>query len=940
MLVQPDGTMYMVIETNGATIVSKKLADGSVDASYGKNGYSVPVPVMGSHGALQADGKMIIAGNVGNPNGTALNPTDFAVTRLNTDGSLDKTFNATGIHITDLGLEEAINAVVIQPDGKIVAAGYRLEPEYGAFYTILLTRYNTDGSLDNTFDEDGIVETNFGGLQSANSIVLQNDGKILVGGWISDNVNSSGKPATIRYNSDGSLDTGFNGTGFQLIDLPGMNGFSNSIAIQNDGKIITAGFLSDGNTSDFAVIRLNTDGSIDSTFDGDGIQTINFGGDAQVNSIALQADGKIILAGYAQDASNYNFAVARYNTDGSPDNTFDGDGKLITDFGTSADYASSVAIQGDGKLVAIGYTTNATNTDVAVARYNTDGSLDNTFDSDGLFVEHTNQGNTHYTSTVVQADGKIIAAGYTWNGSNYDFALARYNTDGSLDNSFSGDGIQITDFGTTDDIAVALALQNDGKIIVAGTAGSHLALARYNTDGNPDNTFDGDGLVTADFGFANEVTSVALQSDGKILVGGTSALARYNSNGTLDLSFDGDGILSAPFNSGSSFNCGALTVQSDDKIVIINDMDDIFIIARYNTDGTKDSTFGTNGESYVFDSDPYHHGKSVKVGNDGKIVAGGYYFYADKGGTSSQFAVVRLNPDGSFDETFNGNGLVYTSPAYLNYGTSLVIQNDNKIILAGYSYSGSNNNFTIVRYNIDGTPDNTFSGDGIEITEASTANNQIGGIALANDSLYAAGYGQYPGNLGVLARYLLASGGPLAVTFTDFTAELKNKSVLLQWQTATEQNVLHFIIERSGNGNNFVAISNVAAKGNSSTKVNYSTFDKLPLIGINYYRLKIVDQDGKFKYSKIVSVNISNQLIPLKIFPNPASDILFVQASGNNEIATFKIEDAMGRTVKGAELTLNGNTSFTVDINNLPKGVYNFVLFKNKKTEVREFIKK
>ena len=235
-----------------------------------------------------------------------------------------------------------------------------------------------------------------------------------------------------------------------------------------------------------------------------------------------------------------------------------------------------------------------------------------------------------------------------------------------------------------------------------------------------------------------------------------------------------------------------------------------------------------------------------------------------------------------------------------------------------------------MRYNADGSLDNTFDGDGILITQASSAYDRIGGMALDDDKLYAAGFGQYPGNFGVLAKYILPSGA-LPVTMTDFTAELKNKSVLLQWQTASEHNLSGFIIERSADGINFSAIGNVAARGNSSTKINYSTYDREPLNGANFYRLKIVDTDGKFVYSKVVKVTITVQLFSLNIFPNPAANILFVHASGENEKATFQIIDATGKKLKEGEVTLNTNTSFSININSLSKGYIYWNLTQNQK---------
>ena len=178
-----------------------------------------------------------------------------------------------------------------------------------------------------------------------------------------------------------------------------------------------------------------------------------------------------------------------------------------------------------------------------------------------------------------------------------------------------------------------------------------------------------------------------------------------------------------------------------------------------------------------------------------------------------------------------------------------------------------------------------------------------------NNKLCAAGYGQFPGSLGVVARYLLTQGGPLPVSLLDFKAVLQNKSVLLQWKIATEKNLTMFVIERSADGNRFLPINSVTVKGINAVKTNYSIIDEQPLQGINFYRLKMVDIDGKFTYSNIVAVKITpdNQL---HIFPNPATKILFVEANGNNENATVQIVDAGGRKLKEMKVFLNELPSF------------------------------
>ena len=583
-----------------------------------------------------------------------------------------------------------------------------------------------------------------------------------------------------------------------------------------------------------------------------------------------------------------------------------GDGKLTTDFDSSDDHANSIAIESDDKIVALGYSINGINTNVAAARYNTNGSLDNTFDGDGKLTDSLIQGDTHYTSTAIESDGKIVAAGYTWNGTNYDFAIARYNTNGTLDSTFSHDGKQTTDFGSTDDEANAMVIQADGKILLAGSAGNNFGLARYNSDGSPDISFDADGKQTTDFGSIAKISSIAIQSDGKIVASG-SGIARYNSDGSPDVSFDVDGKLTTPFYS------NGVTIQNDGKIVIVGGFS--VSVARYNSNGSADSTFNNGGLPVNPYGNPFRYiGNSIAIQTDGKLVIGGYYIN-DNRQVDVHFALFRLNNNGMIDSSFNGYGIASSGAGvnYNNYGTSVLIQNDNKILLAGYSYNGSSDDFTIARFNTDGSLDNNFSSDGLVVTPASAAYDRIAGIAINNDKLYAVGYGQYPGNFGVVVRYSLPDGGALPVSILDFTGALQNKSVLLKWKIAAEINIARFIIERSANGNRFLPINSVVATGANTFTRNYSVKDEKPLEGINFYRLKLFDKDGTFTYSNIISVKI-NADNKLQIFPNPAKRILFVQVNGYNENAIVQIFDADGRKLKEMKVFLNGVTSFPVDI--------------------------
>ena len=562
VLTLADGSMYFVTENAGLTAIEKKHSDGSPDVTYGTNGYSLPAPVYSAHAVLQADGKIVIAGYTLNSD-QYHNKSDFALARYNTDGRLDNGFGLNGIQVTDIEFSDAATCLTVQADGKIVVGGYSYI-DYEGRYDIAIARYDTNGSLDNSFGNFGTVTTNFDTgdpmydpEQGANSIAIQNDGKIVLGGYVT--LGLAPQAALVRYKDDGTLDSTFNSTGRLPLnfDIP-----IRSIAIQSDGKILAATSVTNGINEDFVIERISTDGTPDNTFDEDAIQTVDFSGNNDtLSAITLQSDGQIILAGFTSDGMHSNFAIARLNANGSPDNSFNGNGKQVTDFGSSDDYINEITIQNDGKLVAAGYTTDGIHTYLAASRYNTNGTPDDSFDGDGLLATHITQGNTQFTSTVLQPDGKLLTAGYTWNGTNYDFVLARYNLNGTPDNTFNGDGVAITDFGSTRDIARAMVLQSDGKILLAGSAGDSIGICRYNSDGSLDNTFNGTGKLITAVGATDSATSIAVEPDGKIVVGG-NMLLRFNSNSTPDVTFNGTGIVTAPF------VFSAMAIQTDGKIVI------------------------------------------------------------------------------------------------------------------------------------------------------------------------------------------------------------------------------------------------------------------------------------------------------------------------------------------------------------------------------------
>ena len=453
-------------------------------------------------------------------------------------GHLDPSFGVGGKVTTTFGSSQSVaaNGMAVQSDGKIVVAGYT---NTAVSLDFALARYNEDGSLDTSFDGDGKVTTDFGKSSVAHSMALQADGKIVVAGYVFGGGQTDF--ALARYNSDGSLDTSFDGDGKLTTDFGTSFDVSSSLALQADGKIVVVGYRGGDNQTNFvtfALARYNDNGVLDTSFGVDGKLTTDIEGYAQ--SVALQADGKIIVTGTKNQG---NTVLARYNENGSLDTSFDGDGTVTTVFGTPFDYAQSVVLQADGKIVVAGQTRNidgdgnVSNSDFALARYNSDGTLDTSFDGDGTVTTDFG-GHDNASSVALQADGKIVVAGNTGRGSNADFSLARYNSDGSLDTSFHLDGKLTTNFGTPSDFsdyAAGVAVQADGKIVVAGhidqgNGNYAFALARY-SDG-PDEFDDEPPTITS----AN--TAVIEENTSAVLT--VAAIDQENQNLSYSLSGGAD----------------------------------------------------------------------------------------------------------------------------------------------------------------------------------------------------------------------------------------------------------------------------------------------------------------------------------------------------------------------------------------------------------------
>lgn len=397
---------------------------GIIETNINPNGNNLAYKVL-----VQPDDKIVAVGsNFNNVDD------DFALIRYNKDGTLDTTFDGDGIVTTHIGINYNIAfSAVLQSDGKIVVAGFSNSGSSQANYNITLARYNTNGSLDNSFGTGGVVITDLGQVtETALAVVIQPNGKIVVAGHRgSSNSINDNNFALVRYNSDGTLDTGFGNSGVVI----GVKGFGYSVALQSDQKIVVAGY--DGKF--FVVSRFNSNGTADTGFGTAGTVETNFGvnTNSEARGVAIQTDGKIVVAGFRTSTVlgvTPDFAVARYNTNGSLDTSFDNDGITTTDFKNSLDYGYSVAIQKDNRILVAGeYRPIGTaNSTVGLVRYNTDGSLDKSFDDDGTISVGSSQV-SFASSVAIQPNGKFVTAGgsdFFGSSSFFKFHVTRHETGG------------------------------------------------------------------------------------------------------------------------------------------------------------------------------------------------------------------------------------------------------------------------------------------------------------------------------------------------------------------------------------------------------------------------------------------------------------------------------------------------------------------------------
>ena len=581
--------------------------------------------------------------------------------------------------------------------------------------------------------------------------------------------------------------------------------------------------------------------------------------------------------------------------------------------------------------------------------------LDPTFGNGGKVVTPIDSMSLTIRDMVIQPDGKILVVGRTQleNNLKSGFVIVRYNIDGSLDNTFGSGGLIIDFFSssTSNQASQTIELQSDGKIIVGGniTIGStrDFALVRYYPNGTIDSTFGNNGLVTTDFGAGNidAIYQTIVKSNDKILTAGlntglygTANLVQYTSNGSLDSTFGNSGLARSPqYYSGFSFiGVLGLTIQSDDKIVAVG-FSNKWEVVRFLPNGKIDSTYGDTGRVKI---DIVGQATSISLQNDGKAIVFGFLSQNNH----NSIVLIRLRTNGLLDSTFGSGGIAINDIDTSNNSASKTfIQSDGKILVAGTNSEGSVNvnslnkyrgNFVLLRYNNNGILDSSFGVQGIITTDfglqdfAFTLVVQTDGKVIlggnVSDSI------KY--NMG-LARY---NFNALPLSLLSFTATQQQSTNLLQWKTSNEINVDRFDIQRSSDGRDFTTIGNVRAGLN-----NYYFTDEQPIANTNYYRLKMIDKDGRYSFSPVRMVTVSSDVV-FSIYPNPASDKLHVQIlSKKKSSAQIEVLTLDGKIIRTTNWDISEGTSIkTLGIAALHSGSYLLkIASKNRKAEVLKFEK-
>ncbi len=728
--------------TNQDGVLIRLNSDGTVDTTFGTNGFTTVD--LGSDSDLFVDvgidsqERIVTAGQNGDT---------FNIVRFDANGTLDSSFATDGIASVDVnpGIGQIPKALAIDEDDRIVVVGQGQDSSNG----VLMIRLDENGSLDTTFDDDGIVMYDSNKYEGATSVGINENNQIVVGGYVGFTTGY----LLLRYENNGTLDSTFGTDGIVTTTINGTNDSINDLKFDDVGNIIVAGATRNTASSfelEFVVARYDTFGTLDTSFDNDGIVTLAVGiENSAANSLNIDSDGTIVVAGYGTIDSNSalgDFALMRLNDDGTLDATFDDDHYVVTDIDQFYNISNDVAVGEDGSIYVLGYVSADDYDHMALSKYGSDGIIDTAFGQNGHYSFHDNASDNYGGAVAIDADGKIVITGngYFSDSSSNDVIIIRLNTDGTLDTTFDG-GVVITDIDNSgdDDSADAMLIDSDGKILVAGSqrprTHANLVLIRYDTNGSIDTTFGTDGYSVVDLGndlYANAITQ---DHDGNIIVAGKYRLGSYqgialrlDDNGTLDSTFNANGYVTT--NVKSLVNtANAVAVDDENKILLLGSGRDdtryYMTLHRFDTNGSLDGTFGGGDgliDEILSDSDD-DYGEEILLDDSGNIIVIGR---SDSSSDSRTF-IARYDSDGTLDTTLGDGGIVFHSNGG-NTDANRAVYDGNKDIIVVRGIDNSTMDYLLSRILMHDAPtDITLSGSSI------LENNSIGdliGNLTATDS--------------------------------------------------------------------------------------------------------------------------------------------------------------------------------------------------------------
>lgn len=741
------GSWYTGSRTFGA--VMRLTASGALDTGFGAGGVAVLPLDHAVHGlAIQSDGKIVLACGA-----------SFSVMRLTASGSIDTNFGSSGEvnpPFPNLASAEA-EAITVQPDGKIVVVG---SANGGTNTDFAIARLTPTGALDTTFDSDGLVTTAIGSMtDEAFAVVLVTNGGTTTSIYAGGDARTSSTAtdfAIAKYDgADGSLDNNFGSGGKVQTDM--LRPYDEVIRgmVVSGGKLLVAGYVADGGGKYGALARYDAaSGALDTTLSSlTGARLYYpYTKGTRLQSVALQPDGKIVYGGTIGDSSSLNsptsIGVGRFNADGTIDKTFEATHAYQLWKGSSDSEAGANALlQPDGKILVSGTGTIGGDRDFAVLRYNSDGTMDTTFGTSGVARFPAGGGDDRLAGAAVQPDGKAVLVGSLFTGgrAGWDLLVLRLDADGALDTSFASSGVVQEQFSQSlyiEDL-FGVTVQQDGNIVAAGAAGNFVGLMRLRTNGALDKAFGTSGIVKR--GGYGPASSVVVQPDGRIVAGcpvrgylGSSAdfhVFRFTSSGAVDTAFGSNGVATLDF--GGTESIAAVGLDSLGRIVAAGtvdqssgtDMQD-WAIARLLGDGTADSAFDSNGMLAPSYADA-ELAWALGVQPDDKLVVAG-----TSGTPNADVTVARFDTAGVADSAFGTGGVASVDVAADDVPYGLVLEPSGRIAVAGHAGSA----FLLAGFTNAGAVDSAFGSSGTTTTTFTAGDATAHALAAAPDGrLVAAG---------------------------------------------------------------------------------------------------------------------------------------------------------------------------------------------------------